>query len=74
MNIVEKEGEDYGYAEFTATIDTIIFGRETYDYVFNKEGASHYDNGQRDVYVITKSKRKNIGRTIFYYGGIDKLV
>jgi dihydrofolate reductase len=45
LKIVEKEGEDYGYAEFTSTIDTIILGRKTYDWVLGKIGASHYDNG-----------------------------
>ena len=29
LKLVEKEGEDYGYAEFTAQIDTIIIGRRT---------------------------------------------
>ncbi len=33
LALVAKEGEDYGYAEFVATIDTIIVGRRTYDYV-----------------------------------------
>lgn len=33
LKIVEKQDEDYGYAAFTANIDTIILGRKTYDYV-----------------------------------------
>jgi dihydrofolate reductase len=74
LNTVEKEGEDYGYAEFTANIDTIILGRKTYDYVLKKVGASHYDNGQRDVYVITRTAKPNAGRTIFYTGNLGDLV
>jgi len=27
LSIVEKEGEDYGYAEFTKEVDTYIVGR-----------------------------------------------
>ena len=54
LKLVEKEGEDYGYAKFTATIDTIILGRKTYDWVLREIGPSHYDNGERKVYVITK--------------------
>ena len=46
LKSVEKEGEDYGYAEFTSTIDTIILGRKTYDWVLKEIGASHYDNGE----------------------------
>ena len=57
LKLVEKEGEDYGYAEFTANIDTIILGRKTYDWVLREIGTSHYDNGDRDVYVITRSPR-----------------
>ena len=47
LKLVEKEGEDYGYAEFTGTVDTIIVGRKTYDYVVKEIGSSHYDNGEK---------------------------
>lgn len=71
---VEKEGEDYGYQEFSSTIDTVIVGRKTYDYVAREIGTSHYDNGERDVYVITRTQRAKTGRTTFYTGGPAKLV
>ncbi|UPK69080.1 dihydrofolate reductase family protein [Chitinophaga filiformis] len=74
LKLVEKEGEDYGYREFTDTIDTLIIGRRTYDYVLKEIGPSHYDNGQRDVYVITKNKRPQLGRTTFYTGSLTELV
>ncbi|MCL1672931.1 MULTISPECIES: dihydrofolate reductase family protein [Bacteroidota] len=74
LKLVEKEGEDYGYAEFTSKIDTIIIGRKTYDYVLNEIGASHYDNGQRDIYVITRTERPQVGRTTFYTGNITELI
>lgn len=74
LKIVEKEGEDYGYADFMAGIDTIIIGRKTYDYVLKEIGSSHYDNGQRDVYVITRTARPKEGRTTFYTGDITELV
>jgi dihydrofolate reductase len=74
LKLVEKEGEDYGYEAFTATIDTLIIGRKTYDYVVKEIGSSHYDNGQRDVYVITRTERPQVGRTIFYTGNITELV
>ncbi|MBK1439640.1 dihydrofolate reductase [Parapedobacter sp. ISTM3] len=74
LKLVEKEGEDYGYAEFTDTIDTLIVGRRTYDYVLKEIGPSHYDNGQRDVYVITRTERPQVGRTFFYTGDIAELV
>lgn len=71
---VEKEGEDYGYAAFTSTIDTIILGRKTYDWVLGKIGASHYDNGDRAVYVITRTARPAVGKTKFYTGDLSELV
>jgi len=74
LKLVEKEGEDYGYAAFTGTIDTLIIGRKTYDYVLKEIGPSHYDNGQRDVYVITRNKRPQVGRTTFYTGNLTELV
>lgn len=74
LKIVEKEGEDYGYAEFTTNIDTLIIGRKTYDYVLKEIGSSHYDNGQRDVYVITRTERPSVGRTTFYSGYLTELV
>ncbi|MGN7785819.1 dihydrofolate reductase family protein [Niabella sp. 22666] len=74
LKLVEKEGEDYGYKDFTETIDTLIIGRRTYDYVVKEVGASHYDNGERNVYVITRTKRPNLGKTTFYTGNLTELV
>jgi dihydrofolate reductase len=74
LKLVEKDGEDYGYAEFTATIDAIIIGRKTFDYVQREIGISHYDNGERDVYVVTRTKKPNLGRIQFCNGDITQLV
>jgi len=74
LQLVEREGEDYGYAEFISTIDTLMVGRKTYDYVLKNIGSSHYDNGQRDVYVITRTERQKVGRTTFFTGNVTELV
>jgi len=74
LKLVEREGEDYGYGAFTATIGTIIIGRKTYDWVVKEIGSSHYDNGDRDLYVITKTERPAVGKTIFYTGDLTQLV
>ena len=74
LKSVEKEGEDYGYASFTSTIDTIILGRKTYDWVLKEIGSSHYDNRERDVYVITRTARPNVGKINFYTGSPSELV
>ncbi|HEU5366179.1 MAG TPA: dihydrofolate reductase family protein [Hanamia sp.] len=74
LKLVEKEGEDYGYAEFTGTVDTIIVGRKTYDYVVKEIGSSHYDNGEKDIFVITRTGKPGVGRTTFYSGNLTELV
>jgi len=74
LKLVEKEGEDYGYAAFNADVDTIIIGRKTYDWVIKEIGSSHYDNGERDVYVITRKERPSMGRTRFYTGDLKNLI
>ena len=33
LSIVEKEGEDYGYADFIKKVDTVVLGRKTYDWI-----------------------------------------
>ncbi|GGH14969.1 dihydrofolate reductase [Sphingobacterium alkalisoli] len=37
-------------------------------------GSSHYDNGQRDVYVLTRTERPQVGRATFYTGDFAELV
>jgi len=74
LKIAEKEGEDYGYAEFIATIDTIIIGRKTYDWVIKEAGSLHYDNGDINIYVITKTEKPPVGKITFYTGNLTELV
>lgn len=74
LRSVEKEGEDYGYSEFVATVDTIILGRKTYDWVLKEIGPSHYDNSEKEVYVITRTERPSIGKTKFHIGSPADLV
>ena len=71
---VEQEGEDYGYERFLATVDTIILGRRTYDRVGQLFGTSHFDHGEKDVFVITRTDRPGVGRTTFYTGDLIELV
>lgn len=74
LKLVEKKGEDYGYAAFTSSIDTILLGRKTYDWVQREMGSEHYDNGKRKVYVITRTARPTSGNTTFYTGDLVALV
>lgn len=50
---VEGEG-DNGYSEFYETIDTILIGKRTYDWIMNQvKGQFPYQN--KDCYVFTRS-------------------
>ena len=31
LGVVARDGEDYGYARFSQTVDTVVLGRNTYD-------------------------------------------
>ena len=71
LSKVEKEGEDYGYADFIKTIDTIIVGRKTYDKILSI--GFEYPN-DKDVYVITRDGKPDHQRLKFYSGSLEKLV
>lgn len=55
LSMVEKPNEDYGYAEFTNTIDTVIWGRKTFDKV--RSFGPDIPHPDKKVYVISKSKQ-----------------
>jgi dihydrofolate reductase len=72
LSIVQKEGEDYGYGEFIKTIDTVILGRKTYDWVLTQ--VSFFPHADKETYVITHSSRPDIGKTKFYTGDLKELL
>lgn len=69
---VEKEGEDYGYAEFVSTVDTVIMGRKTYDKVLSF--GIPYPHSERKTYVITRSTKESKDNIVFYNGSLSDLV
>jgi dihydrofolate reductase len=71
LSIVEKAGEDYGYADFIKTIDTIIVGRKTYDKILNM--GFEYPN-DKDVYVITRNVKPDHKKIKYYSGSLTKLL
>lgn len=72
LSIVEKEGEDYGYAAFINTIDTVIIGRKTYDWILGHVPDFHH--ADKTTYVITRTPRPAIGSTHFYTGSLQELI
>lgn len=72
LSIVEKEGEDYGYKDFNKTIDTVILGRKTYDWVMKQ--VSEFPHTDKTTYVVTHTVRPTVGNTHFYNGSLKELI
>jgi dihydrofolate reductase len=72
LSMVEKKGEDYGYADFITTVDTVILGRKTHDWVMKH--IQEFPHADKDTYVITRTARPSFGRTIFYTGALKNLI
>ncbi|HEY3388471.1 MAG TPA: dihydrofolate reductase family protein [Prolixibacteraceae bacterium] len=72
LSVVEKEGEDYGYADFIKIVDTVIVGRKTYDKVLSMGYDFLYKD--KDAYIITRTPRPSAGLVKFYTGSLKELV
>lgn len=74
LSVVEKEGEDYGYADFNETVDTYIVGKKTYDVVLNLTGGIFPQAVQHKCYVITRQDLESKDGVTFYNGDIEELI
>ena len=74
LSIVEKEGEDYGYAEFTKDVDAYIVGRMTYEVVLKLTGGDFPQARKYQCYVITRQELPDKDGITFYNGDIGDLV
>ena len=72
LSMVEKAGEDYGYHDFTQTVDTVIMGRKTYDKVLSF--GIPYPHSTRTSYIITRQNRPSEGNIHFYNGSLPDLI
>lgn len=72
LSIVEQEGEDYGYADFIKTVDTVIMGRKTYDWVNKNLG--FFPHADKNAYIITRTQRPKEGSIIFYSEDLADLI
>jgi dihydrofolate reductase len=72
LSIVEHEGQDYGYADFVQSVDTVIIGRKTYDWVIGQ--GYEFPHSDKESYVLTRQARPNKGSINFYKGDLKSLV
>ena len=63
LDVVAIKGEDYGYAHFVNHVDTIIWGRKTYDKVVSFGGDIPY--ADKKVYVISRTRSGTKGHVRF---------
>ncbi|MGR6088048.1 MAG: dihydrofolate reductase family protein [Arcticibacter sp.] len=72
LSMVEQQGEDYGYADFVKSVDTVIIGRKSYEKVLAM--GFEYPHAEKDVYIMTRAERPAIGNFKFYNGDLAQLV
>lgn len=72
LDRVQKEGEDYGYKRFLQSVDTVIIGRRTYDWVLARIG--EYPDSEKTVYVISRTNRPSLARVHYYSGRMTELI
>jgi dihydrofolate reductase len=74
LEIVQKEGLDYGYEDMMNRVDTYIIGRKTYEVIKELTGGSLPQAKTLDCYVLTRQKLENEERVTFYNGDIKRLI
>lgn len=72
LSIVDAPPEDYGYAAFVNTVDTVVMGRKTYDKVLSF--GVPFPHQDRACYVISSTKKGKDDHVIFWNDTPEKLV
>ena len=58
LSIVETPNEDFGYSDFLQNIDTVIWGRKTFDKVLSFGNGVPHKN--KKVFVVSKTRKGKI--------------
>lgn len=72
LSSVEAPPEDYGYAEFVKTVDTIVMGRKTYEKVLSF--GIPWPHKGRKCYVLSKTKTGADENVTFFSGDPGDLI
>jgi dihydrofolate reductase len=72
LDSVQQEGEDYGYFEFMKTVDTVVMGRKTYDWVMGQ--VPEFPHADKKTYIISRTERPQQGNLHFYSGNLRELI
>lgn len=71
LSLVETPGEDFGYADFIQHVDTIIWGRRTYDKVLSF--GMDFPHKDKKVYVLSHS-RTGSDANVEYCSNVKSLI
>lgn len=72
LSVVEEAGQDYGYSDFVDTVDTVIMGRKTYDWVMTQ--VSEFPHAAKETYIVTRTPQTSIGNINFFNGSLKSLI
>lgn len=72
LSVVERPGEDYGYADFKQTVDTLIWGRKTYDKVLTL--SPEFLHKDKKVYVLSRSRKGTDAHVTYHNGPVKDLI
>ena len=72
LDIVQREDEDYGYGDFIQTVDTVIMGRKTYDWIMAH--VPEFVHADKTTFIITRTERQSTENTRFHTGDLSDLV
>jgi dihydrofolate reductase len=72
LDKVQVEGEDYGYHDFISSVDAVIVGRKTYDWVIGQ--GYEYPHKDKESYIITREEKAKDGNITFYNRDLTRLV
>ncbi|KGR74386.1 dihydrofolate reductase family protein [Ureibacillus sinduriensis] len=72
--LFEVEGEgDNGYSEFYETVDTVVMGKRTYDWLIN-QGLEEFPYKNKVCYVYTRSCLEDTENVKFVNGDVKEFV
>lgn len=66
LSIVDREGEDYGYADFYASVDAVVMGRATYELTTSFEAWPY--PGKKSV-VFTRQRLRTVRDDVEFVSG-----
>ena len=72
LDVVQQENEDYGYGDFIQTVDTVVRGRKTYDWIMAH--VPEFVHADKTTFIISRTERQSTENTRFHTGDLSDLV